>query len=113
MYMAGDYEASQQKIRELTSWASSNDYGLRRNEAATRLHLIDALVFDCLGWDKEDCAVEDSLEGTYADYVLGRPERLAVIEAKREGVYFELPSGFARRVCKLSVITESSSTVTA
>jgi hypothetical protein len=105
--MAGDYEASQQKIRELALWASSNDYGLRRNEATTRLHLIDTLVFDCLGWDKEDCSVEESYNGTYADYILGRPERLAVIEAKREGVYFELPSGFSRRVCKLSVITES------
>jgi len=106
--MAGDYEASQEKIRELAIWANSNDYGLRRNEATTRLHLIDTLVFDCLGWDKEDCSVEESYNGTYADYILGRPERLAVIEAKREGVYFELPSGFTRRVCKLSVITESS-----
>jgi hypothetical protein len=106
--MAADFEMAQQKIRELVVWATANSYGLLRNEAETRLHLIDELVFGCLGWNREDCSPEESYEGRYADYVLGKPERLAVIEAKREGVYFELPDGFQRRVAKLKTVTESA-----
>jgi predicted type IV restriction endonuclease len=106
--MAEDFQTSQENMRELAAWAQTDGSGLRRNEAQTRLELIDRLLFDCLGWDKEDCSVEESYEGTYADYILGRPERLAVLEAKREGVTFELPAGFGRRMCKLSVVSDSA-----
>lgn len=64
-----------------------------RNEANTRLTLIDPLLFDCLGWDRDDCVVERRLDGAISDYELGRdgPPRL-VIEAKRESSQFTLPA---------------------
>jgi len=109
--MALDFEASQSNIRELVVWATKNDYGLRRNESQTRLHLIDELIFNCLGWDKEDCLTEERFQGNYTDYILGQPERFAVVEAKREGIYFELPVGFHRRICKLELVIESDSQI--
>jgi len=73
-----------------------------RNEATTRLHLIDSLIFDCLGWAKEDCVSEEQHGGEYADYVLSTSRRVLIIEAKREGVSFELPAGEYRREYALS-----------
>lgn len=109
--MAQDFESAKGKIQELVAWASVNDYGLRRNEAATRLHLIDTILFDCLGWEKENCPVEDLYDGKFADYILGKPELYAVLEAKRENIYFELPAGFSNRIVKLPTILESSDEV--
>ena len=64
-----------------------------RNEATTRLQLIDGLLFDCLGWDKSECVAEDSFEGTYTDYSLGAPYKHLIVEAKKEDIYFQLPAG--------------------
>src|SRR5437867_2349903 len=64
-----------------------------RNEATTRLQVIDRLLFETLGWDRHDCTAEDSQDGRFADYALLAPRRVLVVEAKKEGVYFELPAG--------------------
>ena len=41
-----------------------SDLGIEhRNEATTRLQLIDELLFDCLGWDKVDCVARTILMG--------------------------------------------------
>lgn len=45
---------------------------------------------DCLAWPTEEVTAEKYVDADYIDYVLGHPP-LALIEAKREGVYFELP----------------------
>jgi hypothetical protein len=62
-----------------------------RNEATTRLQLIDRVFFDCLGWSKEDAILEESHAGEYADYTFVAPRRILIVEAKKEGDYFELP----------------------
>lgn len=67
-----------------------------RNEAATRLQLIDRLLFECLGWSRDEATVEDHESGYYADYVLDRRARTLVVEAKKEGGWFELPLGLGR-----------------
>jgi hypothetical protein len=67
-----------------------------RNEATTRLQLIDRLLFDCLGWQREDAALEDHEGGEYADYVLPEHRRRLVVEAKKEGTTFDVPDGLAR-----------------
>jgi len=64
-----------------------------RNEATTRLQVIDRLLMDGLGWQPEDIFSEEHIEGDYRDYSIGRPQRLMVVEAKREGVVFDLPAG--------------------
>lgn len=79
-----------------------------RNEATTRLHLINQIIVEALAWDLASVSCEVSLRGEYADYILGNPRRLAIWEAKREGVHFELPQGFNKTVCKLRTLQESS-----
>ena len=73
-----------------------------RNEATTRLQLIDAVLFDVLAWSRDECIAEEALDGEYTDYSLGVPARRLVVEAKREGTYFELPEGSGARVVRLS-----------
>ena len=67
---------------------------MHRNEATTRLQFIDRLLFECLGWDKWDCVNEDNHEGTYTDYSLGKPSVTLIVEAKKEDIYFSVPTGF-------------------
>ena len=72
----------------------ANSGDSHRNEASTRLQLVDELLFNCLGWDKSECVAEDSFQGTYTDYSLGKPLVNLIVEAKKEDIYFELPTGF-------------------
>lgn len=109
--MPGDYETAQSKLEALSDWDQRNVCDGSRNEAATRLQLIDRLLFECLGWDPGDCFPEEQYEGTYADYSLGRPFRKLVVEAKKEGIYFELPTGFEKRVCNLKTLLEESAEI--
>jgi hypothetical protein len=91
LMVSAQYEAHWKAIGELALWYDGN--AGNRNEATTRLHLIDRILFDCLGWDRTDVISEDSHERQYADYTLNAPRRLLIVEAKKEGTYFELPIG--------------------
>jgi len=73
-----------------------------RNEATTRLQLIDQLMFECLEWSKSDCVVEEPHGPQYADYTFSTTRRVLIIEAKREGISFDLPAGDYRREYALS-----------
>ena len=64
------------------------------NEAQTRFYIIDTLLFDCLGWGKDDVVVEKYERQQFTDYELGKP-RIAVLEAKRESIGFEIPAGLS------------------
>jgi hypothetical protein len=70
----------------------SEQLSLDRNEATTRLQLINRIIIDGLTWPPNRVMAEDRLDKTYADYVIG-VRRQAIIEAKREGVSFQLPVG--------------------
>jgi predicted type IV restriction endonuclease len=90
-----EYDACRSEMEKLVSWYEQNK--ANRNEAATRLHIIDTLLFDCLGWNrKQDCEPEDALRKEYADYILKTNRRYLVVEAKREGDQFEVPLGKLR-----------------
>lgn len=91
--MGVEYNEGEKNLRDLISWYSSNVNEQTRNEATTRLHLIDHLLFECLGWNREDCKTEERINGQYIDYSFYCPGCLFIVEAKREGVYFELPVG--------------------
>jgi hypothetical protein len=67
------------------------------NEATTRLRIIDKLLFECLGWHVSDAEAEKPYNREYVDYALGRPVTEAILEAKREGIYFNLPAGLEGR----------------
>jgi hypothetical protein len=94
----------------LAKLMSDVEVELGRNEASTRLHMIDPLLIECLGWDVDDVEPEKYREGVYADYMIGKPYPRLVVEAKKEGVHFTLPAGITgTRWCKLSTIMESHS----
>ena len=86
-----EYEAHWKAMGELANWYDDNISS--RNEATTRLHLIDRIFFDCLGWNRNDVTAEKPYDGQYADYTFSAPRSILIVEAKREGIYFELPVG--------------------
>lgn len=63
-----------------------------QNEAATRLRVIDTILFEILLWEKQNVDVEKYCRASgYADYVFfisGKP--LLVLEAKKSGIDFLL-----------------------
>lgn len=60
------------------------------NEAQTRFKIIDEIIKKCLNWESKGIDVERKNDAGFADYCLGVPFK-CIVEAKREGVYFELP----------------------
>ncbi|WP_124820248.1 hypothetical protein [Micromonospora ureilytica] len=84
------------------------------NEATTRLRLIDRLLMDCLDWRPGDITSEDRYDGRIADYVLGVPSPQMVVEAKKEGIHFVIPSGLTgRRSVELRTLLEDATTAAA
>lgn len=77
------------KLRELIQKLSESDSNY--NEAQTRFHIIDTILFECLGWNREEVEVENSEDNQFTDYEFGKP-RLAILEAKRENIYFNIPA---------------------
>ncbi len=92
--MDGLYEKGREQLIELIKWYIPNKG--KRNEATTRLHLIDRILFEVLQWKRENVTAEDSYDGEYTDYTLRNTRALAIIEAKKEGNYFDLPVGNMR-----------------
>lgn len=85
------YEDSREKLNELIIWYTNNKGS--RNEATTRKHLIDKLLTDCLSWKEEDIACELYSDEKYYDYIVGDSRSVFIVEAKKEGIFFELPAG--------------------
>ena len=56
-----------------------------KNEAETRLKIIDRIFRDCLGWELSDISVEENYNGTYTDYVFSTSNKALIVEAKKEG----------------------------
>lgn len=104
--MSTDYEDGKQTLDHLITWYGEQPSGADRNEATTRLHLIDTLLIDVLGWPKEEIQAEEAYDGEYTDYSLGRPATRMIVEAKREGTHFDLPVGITALVNRLSSLTE-------
>jgi predicted type IV restriction endonuclease len=101
-----DLDSCRANLDKLVHYAKTT-HGTR-NEATTRLQLIDSLFFDCLGWSKDDVILEESHSGEYADYAFVFPRRLLIVEAKKEGAYFELPVSHERHDLSLTSLTRSS-----
>jgi len=101
--MGCDYESGRAKLEKLIEWYTPNEY--KRNEATTRLYLIDTLFFECLGWDKDDVVTEEYSANERVDYIFSAPRRILIVEAKREGNYFELPAGNGRIECSIPVLS--------
>jgi GTPase SAR1 family protein len=82
--LTGGAAALAQILRELQ--AQQIDF----NEADTRHRILDRIIHECLGWDRAHTRVERRLNDEYSDYELGTPAKV-LIEAKRSGMYFDIP----------------------
>src|SRR5262249_51558795 len=100
------YEQGKAALDELMQWADENSEGIRRNEATTRLHLIDRLLTTVLAWPIAEIEAEHAHDSEYLDYKIGRPFPRMIVEAKREGLYFSLPIGITSPVQKLTSLTD-------
>jgi len=109
--MGSEYERCRENLEGLLAWYSSEVNEYNRNEATTRLHLIDRLLFECLGWKREDCIAEEAYSKEYTDYSLYSAWRSLIIEAKKEGVYFELPSGYSELEYSLKSLCKDNSDI--
>ena len=107
--MSDGYEAGLKCLESLRDWYSENEAD--RNEATTRAHLIDLLIYDALGWDRHSVTLEEHHGGEYADYTLHAPRPLLIVEAKREGSYFEVPIGPGSRVRGLKPLIRGNETL--
>ncbi len=107
-----DFEEGKSELMKLVTWAKEHNADLKRNEADTRLQLIDQLLFECLDWRREDCHAEEQFNGTYSDYSFLTPRKF-LIEAKREGIYFELPVAFSKTICKIATIADDDPAIDA
>lgn len=76
-------------IKQVIADAAARD----RNEAETRHKIIDYVIHDFLAWPKNRVSVEEYIHPGFADYILKKSngDDFLFIEAKREGVFFELP----------------------
>lgn len=66
------------------------------NEADTRHRVIDFIIHDFLSWPRNRVSVEEHVYPGYADYILKKnnDDAILVIEAKKEGVFFEIPVAY-------------------
>ena len=101
-----DYSLCLNEITKLAAWYEENQG--RRNEATTRLQLIDRVFFDCLGWNRDDVILEESYDSQYSDYTFLFPRKLLIAEAKKEGIYFELPAGPIRLQQSISALLRTT-----
>ena len=79
------------------------------NEADTRFQIIDRIFRDVLGWPTSSFKMEPSTMAGYSDYRLLRPngKPILIVEAKRTGVYFDLPSNFNHKKLFRAVKTKT------
>lgn len=105
--MPDEYEFAHGKMTDLVSWYA--DRSADRNEATTRLHLIDTFFFDCLNWSRRaDVTVEDAYNGEYCDYTFRLNRPVLIVEAKREGKYFEVPAAQKRTIYSLASLKRNN-----
>lgn len=67
------------------------------NEANTRHKIIDFVLHDFLHWPRNRVFHEEYVHPGFADFILkkGNGDALMVIEAKKEGVFFEIPVAYS------------------
>jgi len=106
-----NYELAVANLKNIKAIITQDSPKADRNEATTRFQLIDRMLTECLGWPHDYIETERYFNEEYSDYELGSPRKRVVVEAKKEGQYFELPAGFNNKKCKLRTIYSLSDTL--
>ncbi len=104
--MPTEYDTGKAALDHLIQWVEANVPKDGFNEADTRLHIIDRLIIDVLQWPRSAIRTEKQSESGRIDYALGSPGPKFIIEAKREGAYFNLPAGTVSGVHSIASITD-------
>jgi hypothetical protein len=104
--MLDNYEKGRDLIESLNKEYEFNNLAL--NEADTRLRFIDRILIECLGWEPNSINSEDFQNSLYADYKLSLFRPVAVLEAKRQGIYFELPIGVGKIIYPLKTLCKDN-----
>jgi predicted type IV restriction endonuclease len=98
-----------EKADEIAAYSNNRDF----NEADTRHKIIDEIIHGVLSWPKTQVFHESYIGPGYADYRLKRTndEDLIFLEAKKEGIYFNLPNNFnggknARHIAVKTLLTD-------
>lgn len=103
------YDSSKEELLRVAQ--SADQLPSNYNEATARFRLIDVILTDVLGWDREGVSVEKHDRGDFTDYECGSPTQL-LIEAKRESVDFNLPIGEVAGIQRLETLMEGSVEIT-
>lgn len=104
-----NYEEAQENLKSLITWYSESEGD--RNESDTRFQLINKILLEVLNWQTEDIKTETHHNNSYTDYILSSPIPLAILEAKREGVYFEIPIGSNKLIRNLNTICSDNTKI--
>jgi hypothetical protein len=88
---------------------AKNDDDRDFNEADTRHKIIDEIIHGVLSWPKTQTFHESYIAPGYADYRLKRSngDDLLLLEAKKEGIYFELPNNFNGRKSSRHILVKT------
>ena len=96
-------QALREHADELSHWQNSD-----LNESDTRSKIIDTLLLQVLGWDEASIRREvRTANGGYSDYVVQNERTAFVLEAKRAGHYFEMPTLASREAARNGVLAQS------
>jgi len=95
--------ALQDNAAELLSFAQCD-----LTEADTRCKIIDLLFKRVLGWQETAIRREDYADGSYADYVFESGNNRFVLEAKRTGIWFDMPAMPGLRARRDGILSKST-----
>jgi len=103
-----EYDAGKAALDDLIQWADVHAADGRFNESDTRLKLINDLLEKVLCWPRASIRTEEPSGAGFMDYVLGSPGPKFIVEAKRQGTYFDLPAGTTTGVHSIQSITDGA-----
>jgi predicted type IV restriction endonuclease len=91
----GDWGAASERFDAIKSFVSEKDL-VSANEAQTRFDVIDRMIREVLGWKHGQISVEEYTKGDekegFVDYLLRQGDSTIVVEAKKVGAAFPLPT---------------------
>lgn len=86
------HEAKEILARLISTLEDSN-----MNESQTRFHIIDVVLKECLNWEGIIQVEQHESGNGFTDFELGNPRKV-IVEAKREGIAFEIPAGITSKL---------------
>jgi hypothetical protein len=94
---SNDCDIALEKLKALSVWSSE-----KLTESDTRAKILDPIFKDVLGWSEGDILREQNVHPGFLDYVFSVDGvRWFILEAKKNGEYFDIPESFSGMRYKL------------